>query len=404
MITLMLAMRAGIAKTKILPCMPGPACGAFYLHNSMGISLLTQPATGGRLSLYLYVSAKGYPRKKEFLGIYVQAKPRTAAQRDENARLYAAAELKLSERKVDLAKYGGGIRLEKSVLTISEYCRSIGITKRAKKTQAAWSELSIHLDKSSIGKTLLTSLSVQDCITFRNYLTNSKLAQSTQSKHYGAFKNALKQAHLSYFLSANLHDRLSSVSRGHATKEFLRQAELDLLFSTPVRSQLTRSAFLFSCLTGMRHSDIKALKWSNVYDMPDGGTELRYKMQKTGKAHILPIGTQAREVMGNRGRGIDSVMPGTPSIQSVNYTLHLWCKRAGIAKSISFHCARHTFATLCLSAGTPLKVVSDYLGHSSITQTEVYARLLEDERDRYVGRVGLTVAEPKPEPALRLVK
>jgi len=404
MITLMLAMRAGIVKTKILPCMPGPACGAFYLHNSMGISLLTQPATRGRLSLYLYVSAKGYPRKKEFLGIYVLEKPVTAAQKSENRALYALAELRLSERRVEIAKYGGGVVLEKSVMTISEYCASIGKTKKSDKTQAAWRELSIHLNKSGIGKVLLTSLSVQDCITFRNYLTNGKLAQSTQSKHYGQFKAALKQAHLSYFLPSNLHDRLASVARGHSTKEFLRQAELDLLFATPVRSQLTRKAFLFSCLTGMRHSDLKALKWSNVYDMPDGGTELRYTMQKTGRAHILPIGKQAREVMGNRRRGIDFVLPYTPTIQSVNYTLHLWCARAGIQKSISFHCARHTFATLCLSAGTPLKVVSDYLGHSAITQTEVYARLLEDERDRYVGRVGLTVAEPKPEPALRLVK
>ncbi|NTW88745.1 MAG: site-specific integrase [Desulfobulbaceae bacterium] len=310
----------------------------------------------------------------------------------------------MSEPKIELATYGGGARLEKSVMTISDYCRSVGNTKKASKTQAAWSEMADHLDKSGVGRVLLSSLSVQDCMTFRNYLTNSKLAQSTQSKHYGSFKSALRQAHLAYFIPVDLHDRLDSVSRGHATKEFLRQIEMDLLFSTPVRSQLTRKAFLFSCLTGMRHSDLKALKWANVYDMPDGTCELRYKMQKTGRAHVLPIGKQAREVMGNRGKSEAFVLPGTPSIQSVNYTIHLWCKRAGIAKPISFHCARHTFATLCLSAGVPLKVVSDYLGHSSITQTEVYARLLEDERDRYVGRVGLTVSEDPQPTALRPVK
>lgn len=50
-------------------------------------------------------------------------------------------------------------------------------------------------------------------------------------------------------------------------------------------------------------------------------------------------------------------------VNPLSGTLHLWCKREEIAKPISFNCTRHTFATLCLSAGMPLKVVSDYLGH-----------------------------------------
>ncbi|NTW84042.1 MAG: tyrosine-type recombinase/integrase [Chlorobiaceae bacterium] len=152
-----------------------------------------------------------------------------------------------------------------------------------------------------------------------------------------------------------------------------------------------KKGFLFSCLTGMRHSDLKALRWSNVHDQPDGRCELRYKMVKTGKEHILPIGSQTRQVLGERMNPGDCVLPYTPSIQSVNYTVHRWRVRAGITKKISFHSGRHTFATPALSNGVPLKVVSDYLGHSSVTQTEVYARLLEDERNRYVGAVMLSV-------------
>lgn len=231
----------------------------------------------------------------------------------------------------------------------------------------------------------------------------SGLAQASQSKYFGLFRSALRQAHLDDIISIDLKDRVDPIARGSATKEYLRQDELDRLFSTPVRSELTRRAFLFSCLTGMRHSDIKALKWSNVHDMPDGSCELRYTMQKTRRAHVLPIKMpdkegqetqevcQARELMGSRGKSAAFVFPNTPTIQSVNRVIHPWRKRAGIAKKITFHSGRHTFATLALSNGVPLKVVSDYLGHSSITQTEVYARLLEDERGRYVGRVNLTV-------------
>ncbi|HWR31184.1 MAG TPA: tyrosine-type recombinase/integrase [Negativicutes bacterium] len=362
----------------------------------MSVEVREKPISDGRLSLYLQIYVRGQKPKKEFLGIYVLAKPKTAVQREENTKQRAIADLKASERKLQLSQNGGIIH-SKSSLTIAEYCRDIGKDKKAKKTQANWKETADHLDKAGIGSIQLSSLTVQDCQAFRAYFTNGKLAQSSQAKYFGLFRTAIRDAHLANFIKIGLHDRVSSIARGNATKEFLRQHELDTLFSTPVRSQVTRKAFLFSCLTGMRHSDIRALKWSNVHDLPDGNCELRYEMVKTGKDHILPIGTQVRQVLGDRKKPGDKALPDTPCIQTVNYTIHRWRARAGIPKKITFHSGRHTFATLALSNGVPLKVVSDYLGHSSITQTEVYARLLEDERDRYVGRVNLTVPIKSPE-------
>jgi integrase len=361
----------------------------------MSIELREKPISNGRLSLYLQIYTKGQKLKKEFLGLYILAKPKTSLQRNENTKISALAELKLSERKIELAKNGGVIH-SKASMTLAVYCQDIGIGKKAEKTKSAWKELVDHLNKAKIGDIKVSSLTVQDCQAFRTYLTRGPLAQSSQSKYFGLFRTAIRDAHMANFIPIGLHDRVNSIPRGNATKEFLRQEELDRLFSTPVRSALTRKAFLFSCLTGMRHSDIKTLKWSNVHDLPDGGCQLRYTMQKTGKGHILPIKdpkkpSQARELMGKRGRANDLVFPDTPSIASVNYTIHRWRKRAEIAKPITFHSARHTFATLALSNGVPLKVVSDWLGHSSVVQTEVYARLLEDERDRYVGAVSVGV-------------
>jgi integrase len=361
----------------------------------MALSLRSLPIKGGRLTLYIDYwppfMINGKPRRKEYLGLYILAKPRTSLERDENAKINKQAELRLSERKIEIAKFGSA-RMAKATITIAEYCRDTGKNKKAKKTQANWKEMSDHLDKAEIGAIQLSSLTVQDCQNLKSYFLTGNLAQSSQSKYFGLFRTAIRDAHLADLIPIGLHDRVSSIPRGRATKEFLRQHELDALFSTPVRSLLTRRTFLFSCLTGMRHSDLQALKWENVFDLSDGICELRYKMIKTGKQHTLPIGQQAREVLGaTRGKQRDKVLLNTPSIQSVNYTLHRWRVRAGISKKITFHSGRHTFATLALSNGVPLKVVSDYLGHSSITQTEVYARLLEDERDRYVGRVNLTM-------------
>lgn len=92
---------------------------------------------------------------------------------------------------------------------------------------------------------------------------------------------------------------------------------------------------------------------------------------------------------GEREKPAKQVFPDISSTSSVNYTIDHWHKRAGIVKQITFHSGRHTFATPALSNGVPIKVVRDWFGHSSVVQTEVFARLLAEERDRYVGAVSL---------------
>jgi integrase len=318
----------------------------------------------------------------------VKAKPRTAVERDENTKLYALADLRLSERKIELAQNKGDIG-SWSTESVSDICRKTGQRKKTKKTQDAWAMLAVHLGKVGIGQKQISSLTVQDCQQFRAWLTNGNFSQSTQSKYFGLFRSMLKDANMAGHTSIGLHDRVNAIARGKASKEYLTQEELSRLFATPVRSSRTRKVFLFSCLTGMRYSDIRGLKWENVHDLDGGLCQLRYKMKKTGLGHVLLISEEAREILGKRDKAAKTVFPDIPSSQSVNYTIDLWHKRAGIAKQISFHSGRHTFATLSLSNGVPIKVVSDWLGHSSVVQTEVYARLLADERDRYVGAVSL---------------
>ncbi len=355
----------------------------------MGVTVRSLPIADGRLTLYLDIYMKG-KRWKEYLGIYVLEKPRGTIQRDETSKYWKLAELKASERRLELERDPNPNK-GKDKQSVSEYCRAMMDSRQKEKTRQGWKWAIQHLDSSRIGFLSLSELTVSDCRNFRSYLQASPLSQASQSKYFGLFMSAIRQAHLDDILPIDLKARVESIPRGNASKEFLRQHELDALFSTPLRSQTTRKAFLFSCLTGMRHSDLRALKWSNVHDQPDGTCELRYRMVKTGKEHILPIGSQARQILGERMNADERVLPYTPSIQSVNYTIHRWRVRAGITKKITFHSGRHTFATLALSNGVPLKVVSDYLGHSSVTQTEVYARLLEDERNRYVGAVVLGV-------------
>ncbi|NTU54837.1 MAG: site-specific integrase [Anaerolineales bacterium] len=354
----------------------------------MSIKIRAKRISGGRSSLFLDIYLDKSRYWKEFLGIHCPSDPRTSVERDEVRLAWADAEFQASQRSIELRKDPRPAK-RKQESTLAGYCREIMATKTGK-TRQGWGWMIRHIELSGIGAHELSTITPSVCKRFRAHLVNNGLAQASQAKYFGLFMSALRDAHLDDIIPIDLRSRVDPVPRGNATKHFLTQAELDLLFSTPVRSVSTRTIFLFSCLTGMRHSDIKALKWSNAHETPEG-VELRYKMKKTGKDHVLPISVQAVDIMGKRGKPGSPVFQPCPTIQSVNRVIHPWRTRAGITKPITFHSGRHTFATLALSAGTPLKVVSDYLGHSSVAQTEVYARLLDDERNRYVGRVVLTV-------------
>lgn len=361
----------------------------------MSVTVRAKIITGGRKSLFLDIYLDKTRYWKEFLGIYCPANPKTSVEREEIKVAWLDAEDAAAERRKELRKDPTPAK-RKQFRTVSGYCGEIMSTKTGK-TKQGWGWMIKHLDLSGVGEQDLATMTPSICKKFKAHLVNQRLAQASMSKYFGLFMSAMRDAHLDDIIPIDLRARVEPVPRGSATKHFLTQTELDQLFSTPVRSERTYQVFLFSCLTGMRHSDIKQLKWSNVFTLDDGITELRYKMQKTGRNHNLPISVQALAVMGKPGKTSDLVFSCCPSIQSVNAVIHPWRIRAGIQKPITFHCARHTFATLALSAGTPLKVVSDYLGHSSVAQTEVYARLLEDERNRYVGRVGLTIERMFPQ-------
>ena len=121
-------------------------------------------------------------------------------------------------------------------------------------------------------------------------------------------------------------------------KEFLTQDELKTLASTPCDIPVLRNASLFSCLTGLRISDILNLKWENLCTAPDLGHCIRLRTQKTQTEALLPISYEAYALCGEPGTGkvfkeLRRCMTG--------YPLKAWIKKAGIQKHITFHVGKH---------------------------------------------------------------
>jgi integrase len=154
-----------------------------------------------------------------------------------------------------------------------------------------------------------------------------------------------------------------------------------------------KRAAIFSALTGLRFSDVKALKWSELRGRP-GKYYLQYRQQKTMVAEYMPISDDAAKLLGNRKDG-DEVIFKNFSYSSIKIFLTRWLAKADINKNITFHCFRHTYATLQLEFGTDIYTVSKMLGHKHIKTTQVYAKVVDRKKNQTVNKIKINLARLK---------
>lgn len=196
----------------------------------------------------------------------------------------------------------------------------------------------------------------------------------------------MKLAYRDKYLRENPNDFLEKIESRDIHKEFLTQDELKTLASTPCDIPVLRNASLFSCLTGLRISDILNLKWENLCTAPDLGHCIRLRTQKTQTEALLPISYEAYALCGEPGTG--KVFKELRRC-TTGYPLKAWIKKAGIQKHITFHCFRHTYATLQIAAGTDIFTVSKMLTHKNVATTQIYAELVSEKKRETVDKISL---------------
>jgi integrase len=166
---------------------------------------------------------------------------------------------------------------------------------------------------------------------------------------------------------------------------FLSQEEIQLIADKEFgSSRLTqvRDIFLFCCFTGLAYADVKKLKKSDITKGVDGEQWIFTKRQKTNTRSaipLLPFAITLIEKYTDHPLCANKDMPlPVPSNQKMNEYLKEIASVCGINKTLTSHIARHTFATtVTLSNGVPIESVSKMLGHSSLKQTQHYAKILD---------------------------
>ena len=176
-----------------------------------------------------------------------------------------------------------------------------------------------------------------------------------------------------------------SMNKREVIREILSQEEIDRIttkiFPTD-RLSVIRDIFLFSCYTGLAYADVKKLKRSEVATGVDGQKWIFTQRKKTDTSSRIPLLKAASKILQKHENSPlcinkDVLLP-MPSNQKMNAYLKEIADLCGICKKMTFHTARHTFATtITLSNGVPIETVGKMLGHRNLKTTQHYAKILD---------------------------
>ena len=188
---------------------------------------------------------------------------------------------------------------------------------------------------------------------------------------------------------------------------FLQKSEVMKLIEMRMNdreAELARLMFVFSCFTGLAIADMEHLQYRHIQTAADERKYIRKERQKTKVEFIVPLHPIAEAIIrhcweeqeGNgeqqtvKEKGDTLIFPRECSRSVIDTKLSIVGKACGIKERLSFHIARHTFGTMCLSAGIPIESIAKMMGHASISSTQIYAqvtdRKISEDMDRLIAK------------------
>ena len=216
------------------------------------------------------------------------------------------------------------------------------------------------------------------------------VSHNTAATYYSIFKAGLKQAFIDGYLTVDISAKIKGIQDQESRREHLSVEELNILAETPCDRPILKRAALFSALTGVRHCDIQKLKWNEIQVVGEQ-VRLNFTQQKTKGVEYMPISEQAYQLCGEPGKPEQLVFEDLPDPSWISGPLKRWIKSAGITRNITFHCFRHTYATLQLAGGTDIYTVSKMLGHTNVKTTQIYAKVVDEKKQKATKAIKINI-------------
>jgi integrase len=377
---------------------------------AVNVTLRKNKISNGRLSLYLdfyppvYDPKKNKQTRRETLKLYIYEKPKGVFEKTHNEEVLQIAEQIKLKRMVEYNKPEIYNEFEREQMKIKElgqinfvsYFKEIA-KSRCSNPHDNWISAYNYLEKFTGGELKFEDLTERKMEDLKKFLLTTKsrrrktarLSNNSAVSYFNKIKAGIKQAFIDGIIQVDLNARIKPIKPIESPREFLTIDELNKLIKTECNDPLYKRAALFSALTGLRFSDIQNLKWSDISTVSGKGNYINFVQKKTKGQERMPISDQALSLLNENDKTSGLVFDGLTYSAYHNRDLYQWLGAAGIAKKITFHCFRHTYAILQLESGTDIYTVSKMLGHRDLKTTQIYAKVLDKAKRETVDRIKL---------------
>lgn len=356
--------------------------------------ILRKRATkGGGYALYLDYYIDGV-RTREFLKMYLVPE-RSKIDHYQNQETLKTANAAKARRIVEIQNGKAGFRKRRGdKILLTEFMDECSRDYQSRGSES-YAQTVLNVKAYCIafrGEDVKLSQVTKDyIIKFIDFLNNTELGDSTIYTYYTCLMIILNKAVRNELIAENPSNHIEASLKPkmrQSTRAFLTLDEVKTLMGTPCEDEKVKNAFLFSCFTGLRISDIRALTWDKIVDVGNGQLQVQIHQKKTGQPVFIPLSDNACRWMPKRKKK-GNVFPDLPVSPTLDRRIDRWAKAANIAKHVSFHVARHTNATLLLTYGADIYTVSALLGHKNISTTQIYAKVIDDKKRKAVSLIPL---------------
>ena len=346
----------------------------------------------GNRSIYLDYSLAG-KRVNEYLKMYLLPGRSPEVKRLNEHTLRAVSNVK-AQRLTNIAwdkAANEGVAESKRMLfdVIDEYAE-LRLRRGTKSAKSTYGNLKHHIALLNpnlrlweVNLDFVTALA-EDMMNRKHPRTGEPLARSTITGAISSLGSVLRYAVRKGMMRSNPVDMYDTrkIQGPVYRRVYLTADELKALVATDCSNEIYKNLFLFACFVGLRYSDLRTLRWSDVIE-EDTQIRIEKMMHKTQHMVYVPLGKIARDYLPERGEPDELVFPDLPNgTTDIDVVISQWASDACIEKKVTFYTSRHTFATLNLTEGADLYVVSQLLGHREIRTTEGYAEIIDVKRTK----------------------
>ena len=352
------------------------------------VKLRERKRPNGRVYFFLDIARNGV-RKQEHLGLYYapgSTQKRAVRRKAEEQRL-------LRERDLENGYYGTSKFDIDLIRYFEDHNKAKGFDKINNPYECSFKKLKNFVALKQVNTTFdRLENNTKFFQEFADYLIADLKSQNSAWTYFSKLKAILNNAVRERII---IHSpaRYVRIKWKEVEKTYLTIDELKVLANTKCNYDNIKLAFLFSCFTGLRLSDISKLQWKDIKQDSNNIPTLHFRQKKTGGVEYFPLNKTAMDLI-NATKESPNIFPipetlifPMPYISKIERALGSWVKRAKINKHITFHCGRHTFAVNSITSGVDIFTVSKLLGHKDLKTTMVYAKIVDGKLTEAVNKL-----------------